>query len=242
MMMAIVKIATTEASSDMVIENHPDTHRGLISSRRLRGNRKLWSWVKDAWDDIEDTIKDIEEQAEEEEETDAPVQKVLLTDVSRRVLDETNSTDEPVAKVLLTDASARVLKHTASDENRSLLSKRGFRGKRRSLSWKSFLKKCKKDLKDVVDTVEDVTEAAYCEVISGAAKELILEDVTDDAGCALLGTYASLQCEAAGGGPEDPAADACAVAISSVVVASCEVTVEKGDTYSAKDLESDCGC
>ena len=130
-----------------------------------------------------------------------------------------------------------------NDTKRQLLSQRGLRGaKRRSLSWKSFVKGLKKDVKDVVDDVEDITEDAYCLVIDGAAKALILTDVSDDSGCAELGTYAMLECESAGGGPEDPVADTCAAVIGSVVVASCEETVADGDTYSASDLESDCGC
>mmetsp|Transcript_15541 Transcript_15541/g.25164 ORF Transcript_15541/g.25164 Transcript_15541/m.25164 type:complete len:154 (-) Transcript_15541:24-485(-) len=125
------------------------------------------------------------------------------------------------------------------DKNRGLL--RG-RKQQRRLSWDSFIKSIEKDAKTVVDDIEDITEEGYCDVIKLAAKALVSEDITTDSGCALLGTEAALECETAGGGPEDPVADLCAVAISGTGVAACESAIADGGTFDASALESDCGC
>ncbi|GBG32133.1 Hypothetical Protein FCC1311_083582 [Hondaea fermentalgiana] len=135
-----------------------------------------------------------------------------------------------------------------SDTKRGLLRGRASGGPRR-LGWKKFIKSVKKDadsvaddIEDAIDDIGDVADAGYCDVVKIAAKNLLSDPVTTDAGCALLGTEAALECESAGGGPEDPIADMCAVAISAAGVAACESAIADGGSFDADALESDLGC
>ena len=79
------------------------------------------------------------------------------------------------------------------------------------------------------------TKAVKIVVGSGVA-------VTSGIMCAGFDGAATAACELAGGGPEDPFADACAIALDVALTAACEEAIKHGGKMTAAMVDAKLGC
>merc|ERR1711879_858310 len=96
---------------------------------------------------------------------------------------------------------------------------------------------------DKVDKdAEKVWNKAKCPIFKKACKSLFARAMTKQSECVEAAAEAVGECEAAGGGPEDPAADACSAAMSGTVEAACALAVKDGKEFGVHECEKVLGC
>merc|ERR1711953_666806 len=79
------------------------------------------------------------------------------------------------------------------------------------------------DVHEVEKGAEKVWDKAKCPIFKKVCKSLFSRVMTKESECVEAAGEALGECEAAGGGPEDPGADACAGAMSGAVEGACAV-------------------
>jgi hypothetical protein len=82
----------------------------------------------------------------------------------------------------------------------------------------------------------------YCCVVETAIDKVLSNAVSSIAGCEELATEGAAACEVAGGGPEDPAADACATAMGIGLLSACEGAVDAGVGFTTEGAKQSIGC
>jgi len=81
-----------------------------------------------------------------------------------------------------------------------------------------------------------------CDIVVVASQILIPQALDSVAECTEMAAEAVAVCETAGGGPEDPFADACAGIIAAAGFSACEAAVEKAADFTASALDQAVGC
>jgi hypothetical protein len=81
-----------------------------------------------------------------------------------------------------------------------------------------------------------IETAAVAAIVGGGVA------VTSQGMCAGFDVAADAACEAAGGGPEDPFADACAIALDVALTAACEEAIKHGGKMTAAMVDAKLGC
>lgn len=82
----------------------------------------------------------------------------------------------------------------------------------------------------------------YCCVVEGALDSIMSTAIGTLAQCEDLAAEGAGACEVAGGGPEDPAADACATAMGIGLLSACEGTVDAGAGFTSEQAKQSMGC
>merc|ERR1712048_1196283 len=86
-------------------------------------------------------------------------------------------------------------------------------------------------VEEVGKDAEKVWNKAKCPMFKMACEGLFKRAMTTQSECVEAAGEAVGECEAAGAGPEDPAADACAAAMSGTVEAACAMAVKGGKDF-----------
>merc|ERR1719389_319029 len=81
-----------------------------------------------------------------------------------------------------------------------------------------------------------------CEVVGVACSKVFTTAVTSIVGCTLEDATLVAACEAAGLGPEDPLADACAAILGTTVEAACVAIVKQGGSFTSALCKKAAGC
>merc|ERR1712194_764444 len=81
-----------------------------------------------------------------------------------------------------------------------------------------------------------------CAIIDTACSTIFHSAATSILDCALDDSVVVAACEAAGLGPEDPLADACAAILATTVSYACEQAIKAGGKFAAQQCEKAAGC
>eukprot|EP00440_Ansanella_granifera_P019155 gb/GFBE01020809.1/.p1 GENE.gb/GFBE01020809.1/~~gb/GFBE01020809.1/.p1 ORF type:complete len:290 (+),score=48.16 gb/GFBE01020809.1/:1-870(+) len=82
----------------------------------------------------------------------------------------------------------------------------------------------------------------YCALMREACSTIFSEAVDSEEDCQLDTAEADGVCEAVGAGPEDPFADACAVAFTTTIEIGCTKAVKAGQSFGSQQCDDVVGC
>merc|ERR1712007_90581 len=81
-----------------------------------------------------------------------------------------------------------------------------------------------------------------CYIVDKACELVFHSAVTSITGCVLSDATVVAACEAAGLGPADPLADACAAILATTVTVACEAAIKAGGKFVASECKKAAGC